>query len=75
MKGNELEFLSSDIENQVGDFKLFFVLLYFLVLLKRIEEDDDLFDIIGVSDFEILDSLEDLEEVQKFIVVQVLFDD
>lgn len=75
MKGNELEFLSSDIENQVGDFKLFFVLLYFLVLLKKIEEDDDLFDIIGVSDFEILDSLEDLEEVQKFIVVQVLFDD
>ena len=74
-KGNDLESLSSDIENQAVDSNLLSSLPNLPLSSRKTEEDDDLLDIIGASDSEISDSSEDLEEVQKLIVAQASSDD
>ena len=74
-KGNDLESLSSDIEDQAVDSNLLSSLPSLPVSSRKTEEDDDLLDIIGASDSEISDSSEDLEEVQKLIVAQASSDD
>ena len=74
-KGYDLEYLSSDIENQEVDSKSLSSPPNLPVPSRKNEEEDDLLDLIGASDSEISDSSEDLEGEQKLIVAQASSDD